>query len=527
MTEGGGHDWRPRHNAYLVALTVTLATFMEVLDTSIANVSLPHIAGNLSATVDESTWVLTSYLVANAIILPLSGWLSSVLGRKRFYMTCVALFAASSALCGFAPTLGWLVIFRIIQGLGGGGLQPSEQAILHDIFPPERLGMGMAVYGVAVVTAPIIGPTLGGWITDNYSWRWIFFINVPVGLVSLYLSQRMVEDPPYLKRRDLSRGLNLDGVGLALLVLGIGALQFVLDKGQREDWFASHLIAVLSATAVIALVSFIVYELRHRDPIVDLHLFKDRNFAVSIVLMFMLGAVLFGSTVLLPFFLQTLMGYPATTSGLVLSPGGLATMACMPVVGMMLGRFQARWLILWGLGVGAFSLGLMSHFNLDISYRVAMLTRVVQASGLAFLFVPINTVAYAFVPKDKNNAASGLINLARNLGGSTGIAVATTLLTRQAQVHQTVLVGHLTPYDPAFRRALAGAVHAVVARGLSPAQARTAAEGLLYGNLLRHSTMLAFLDDFRFLMAVFILTMPLVLLLKSQLPGKKPAVVMD
>ena len=513
-----------RRSPYLVALTVTLATFMEVLDTSIANVSLPHIAGSLSATVDESTWVLTSYLVANAVILPLSGWLSSVLGRKRFYMGCVALFAASSCLCGLAPSLFWLVVFRVIQGVGGGGLQPSEQAILHDIFPPEKLGMGMAVYGVAVVTAPIIGPTLGGWITDNFTWRWIFFINVPVGLLSLYLTSRMVEDPPDMHRRDLSQGWKLDGLGLGTLVLGIGSLQLMLDKGQREDWFASHFIQLLCLLAVVGLVVFVWRELTHDDPIVDLKLLGDRNFGVSIVLMFMLGAVLFGSTVLLPYFLQTLMGYTATKSGLVLSPGGFATMLCMPLVGAMLSRgVQARWLILWGLGVCALSLHLMSHFDLAISYRVAMLVRVVQASGLAFLFVPINTAAYAFVPKRKGNAASGLINLARNLGGSVGIAVATTLLARWAQFHQTVLVSHMTPYDAAYRAALARAAALAARAGLGEAGGK-AARALLYGGVLRQANMLAFVDDFRLLSLLCLLTMPVVLFLRPPPPGpRRPA----
>ena len=515
-------EWKPKFNPYLVALVVTLATFMEILDTSIANVSLPHIAGNLSATVDESTWVLTSYLVANAIILPLSGFLSSVMGRKRFYMTCVVLFTASSCLCGFAPSLAWLVVFRIIQGLAGGGLQPSEQAILRDVFPREKLGMGMAVYGMAVVTAPVIGPTLGGWITDNYSWRWIFFINIPVGIISVLLSSRFVEDPPYLKRRDVSKGWNLDGLGLSLLVVGIGALQLMLDKGQREDWFDSNLIVALAATAAVCLTTLIWWEWRHKDPIVDLHLLKDSNFALSLALMFMLGAALFGSTVLLPYFLQTLMNYPAVTSGMVLSPGGIATIFCMPLVGRLLSKVEARWLILVGLSVLASSLIVMSRFNLYIDYPHAMWTRILQASGLAFLFVPINTAAYAFVSKEKNNAASGLINLARNLGGSTGIAVATTVLLRRAQLHQSVLIAHLTPYDAGFRAALAGASKAAASAGLAGAQAAQASQGMVYGVMMRQATMLAFLDAFRLLAVGVICVMPLVLFLRSQFDAHKP-----
>jgi DHA2 family multidrug resistance protein len=517
-------EWKPKHNPWLIALTVTLATFMEVLDTSIANVSLPHIAGNLSAGVDEATWILTSYLVANAIVLPLSAWFSSLIGRKNYYMLSVCLFTVSSILSGLAPSLTWLVIFRIMQGLGGGGLQPSEQAILADTFPREKLGMAMAVYGFAVVTAPILGPTLGGWITDNFSWRWIFFINVPVGLLSLYLTSRVVEDPPTAHRRPL-KDLRIDYIGLGLIAIGIACLQYMLDKGEREDWFSSHLIVTMAVLAAVCLSVAVYWEWHHKDPIIDVKLWRGRNFAISNFLMFMLGFILFGSTVLLPLYLQTLMNYPATTAGLAISPGGLVTMLCMPMVGYLLGRVQARWLIVWGLSVVFTSLVYMAHFNLYIDYWTAALSRIIQAGGLAFLFIPINTAAYAFVPHEKNNHASALINLARNLGGSVGIAISTTLLSRYAQVNQSVLSADMTGNAPAFQQALRGVAHGLVIRGVSVWQAKSVAMGILYGQLLRQSMMLAYVSVFRFMAGACLLTLPLVFLLKANRARKGSAPV--
>src|SRR5882762_476719 len=339
---------RPAINPWVIAVAVTLATFMEVLDTSIANVALPHIAGSLSAGQDESTWVLTSYLVSNAIVLPLSGWLSSIMGRKRFYMGCVALFTISSALCGFAPNLPMLIVFRVLQGAGGGGLQPSEQAILADTFPPAKRGMAFAVYGAAVIMAPAIGPTLGGWITDNFSWRWIFFVNIPVGILSLMLTSRLIHDPPDFRRRKLSE-TKIDYIGLGLVALGLGCLQIVLDKGQRDDWFESHFILALTVISAVSLIFVVFWEWRHKDPIIDLHLFKERTFAVSNLLMFMLGFALLGSTLLLPLFMQTLLGYTAERSGMALSPGGFAILLMLPLVGFLLSRYDARWLMATGL----------------------------------------------------------------------------------------------------------------------------------------------------------------------------------
>ncbi len=448
--------WQPpKYNPYLIALVVTLATFMEVLDTTIANVALPHIAGNLSAGTDESTWVLTSYLVSNAIVLPLNGWFSRVFGRKRFYMLCVATFTVSSFLCGLAPSLGWLVFFRVLQGLGGGGMQPSEQAILVDTFPPHKRAMGMAVYGIAVVVAPIIGPTLGGWITDNYSWRWVFFINIPVGILSLILTSQIISDPPYMKAqqaRHKGERIGIDWTGLGLLAVGLGALQIMLDKGQRDDWFESNFIVMLFVIMAVCLTASVIWSLRHRNPVVDFAMLRERNFALSNVTMFVLGFVLYGSTMLLPLFLQTLMGYTAMQSGMTMSPGGLVVMLCMPIVGMLLGKFQARWLVIYGLAVSALSLFYMARFNLEIDFWTAMMSRVILGAGLAFLFVPINTAAFYFVPPDKTSNATGLINLSRNIGGSCGIAFATTLLARRMQYHQNVLVEHVTPYSDTYRQ---------------------------------------------------------------------------
>jgi DHA2 family multidrug resistance protein len=510
--------WRPAVNPWIIAITVTLATFMEVLDTSIANVALPHIAGSLSAGQDESTWVLTSYLVSNAIVLPLSGWLSSIVGRKNFYMGCVALFTVSSFLCGLAPNLATLIVCRVLQGAGGGGLQPSEQAILADTFPPAKRGMAFAVYGIAVVSAPAIGPTLGGWITDNFTWRWIFFINIPVGILSLLLTSRLIQDPPYLRRRKLSE-TKIDYIGLGFVALGLGALQIVLDKGQRDDWFESHFIVILTLIAAVSLIFVIFWEWRHKDPIIDLHLFKDRTFAVSNSLMFMLGFALLGSTLLLPLFMQTLLGYTAEESGLALMPGGFTIMLFLPLVGFLLSRYSPRWLLVFGLVVLSGSLFHMAGFDLDIDFRTAAMARVFQAVGMAFLFVPINTAAYAFLPRDKNNAASGLMNLARNVGGSVGISLVTTNLDRSTQRHLNDLSHNLNAANPAFQKMLQSTTQAMQAHGANAVFATQQAYALIQSTIQRQATMLAYLDDFRLLGISILAMVPLVFLMKKSKPG--------
>jgi DHA2 family multidrug resistance protein len=512
-------------NPWIIAVTVTLATFMEVLDTSVANVALPHIAGSLSAGADESTWVLTSYLVSNAIVLPLSGWFSALIGRKRFYMICVALFTASSFLCGLAPNLGMLVFSRILQGAGGGGLQPSEQAILRDAFPPNKLGMGLAVYGVAVVVAPTIGPTLGGWITDNYSWRWIFYINIPVGIVSLLLTSVLISDPPYMARKSFRSGLKIDYIGIGLVSLGLGSLQIVLDKGQREDWFGSNFIIVFAALMAIGLVAAVFWELHQRDPVVDLRLLGERNFMLSTLSMFFLGFVLYASTVLLPQLMQTLLGYPAATSGLALSPGGLVLMAMMPVVGLLVSRMEARWLVIGGSLVNAAALFWMARWSLEVDFRTAVLARMLQSLGLAFLFIPINVAAFSFVPKEKTNNGTGLINLARNIGASVGIATVTTLLDRRAQFHQQVLGSHVNMLDPSYRAMVDNTAQRLLAQGSSAAQASAQAHGMLYNLVQRQSAMLAFLDNFWLLGVIFLTVIPLMFLLKKAEPHSGPVAV--
>ncbi len=511
-----GVGWDPGYNPWLIALTVTLATFMEVLDTSVANVALPHIAGGLAAGQDESTWVLTSYLVSNAIVLPLSGWLSSVFGRKRFYMTCVALFTTGSFLCGIAPSLPLLIAFRVMQGAGGGGLQPSEQAILADTFPPAKRGMAFAVYAMAVVVAPALGPAIGGWITDNYSWRWIFFINIPIGILSLLLTSLVVADPPWLKGK--RSGIRVDYVGFSLLALGLGALQVLLDKGEREDWFETHYIVVLAIIAVVCLAAVFFWELRHKDPIIEVHLLTERTFLMSCVMLFLVGFVLYGTTVLLPQLAQTLLGYSAELAGLMLMPGGFALILLLPLVGFLLSRYDARLMIALGLFMLAISMFWMARrFDLDVDFRTLALARVFQAAGLAFLFIPINTAAYAFLPREKNNAASGLINLARNIGGSVGISFVTTLLARRAQFHQSVLSTHATLLSPGFRAAVQGATRAFLPAGFVAAQHQ--AVGQLYDLILRQSTMLAYIDNFWVLAVISLLVIPFTYLMKRPPKG--------
>ncbi len=502
-------------NPWVIAVTVTLATFMEVLDTSIANVALPHIAGNLSAGSDESTWVLTSYLVSNAIVLPLSGWFSGLIGRKRFYMTCVALFTVSSFLCGLAPSLGVLVLFRILQGAGGGGLQPSEQAILNDTFSLEKRGMAFAVYGIAVVVAPTIGPWLGGWITDNFSWRWIFYINVPVGIVSLSLTSFLIKDPPYMKRASIKRGLRIDYIGIGLISLGLGSMQIILDKGQREDWLSSDFIRFFFVLMLIGIIAGIIWELREKDPVVDLHMLKDRNFAISTLAMFFLGFVLYSTTVLIPQLLQQLLGYSAEQAGLALSPGGLVIMCMMPVVGVLVSKLDTRLLISFGCMISAIALFWMAGWNLELDYGHAVRARMLQSFGLAFLFIPINVAAFAYVPKEKSNMGTGIINLARNVGASVGIATVTAMLARRTQFHQARLADHVNNMNAAVRTMTNGTTLRLISQGSNATAAAAQSHGMIYNLVQRQAAMLAFLDDFKFLGVTFLLVIPFLVLMKK------------
>jgi DHA2 family multidrug resistance protein len=516
------HHARRGVNPWIIALVVMLATFMEVLDTSVANVALPHIAGNLSCTVDEANWVLTSYLVANAVVLPMGGYLSALFGRKRFYMTCVALFTISSALCGLAPSLPWLITFRIMQGLGGGALQPTSQSILVETFPHEKRGAAMALYGMGVVFAPIVGPVLGGWITDNYSWHWIFLINIPVGILSLLFTSRLVFDPPTLKRVSIKEGFRIDYLGMGILTLGLAGLEITLDEGQRRDWFGSGLIIASAVIAAVCLVGVIFWFLRKEHPILDLRLLKDRNYAVATLMLFVLGFVLYGSLALLPIFLQTLLGYTASLSGRILSPGGVVILAMMPVVALLLRKFDTRLLI--GSGFLFTGLGMlwMAGFNLYVPFDTAMMARMAQSFGLAFLFVPMNVTAFQNVPAAKTTYASGMLNLVRNIGGSTGIALVSTILARRSQMHQYNLVANLHPGSLPYQNFLAASARALVAHGASPADAARQAQGLAYGTLLRQANMMAFADTFWIMAILCFLLLPLVFLMRATHAGRGP-----
>lgn len=512
--------WTGGRSPWLIALVVTMATFMEVLDTSIANVSLPHIAGDLSVSQDESTWVLTSYLVANAIVLPISGWLSSKVGRKRFYMTCVALFTMSSLLCGLAPSLGWLIFFRILQGVGGGGLGPSEQSILADTFPAQKRGQAFAMYGMAVVLAPAIGPTLGGFITDHFSWRWVFFINVPVGILSLFLTQRMVTDPPHI-RDAAKRAGTIDFMGLALIAVGLGALELVLDKGQEEDWFHSHFIIGCSLVAAVTLTSFVIWEWRHPHPIVEVKLFRARSFATSNLMMMVLGISLFGTTVLLPQFTQIMMGYSAQDAGMALSPGGLTVMLLMPLVGTLISRVDARNLLAFGFSVVSLSMFYMAtHLYTGLDFASVVKLRVFQSVGLAFMFVPINTLSYVGVPPEKNNAISGIVNLSRNMGGDIGIAFVTTLLARRSQIHQATLAGYADPYHAAYNARVRAVAVGLEHGGISPAECAHKAAVTVYRMLRLQAMALAYIDVLWLFGIGTACMLPLLFLLKRNQPGK-------
>jgi DHA2 family multidrug resistance protein len=499
---------------WIIALTVMLATFMEVLDTSVANVALPHIAGGLGVDVQESTWALTAYLVSNAIVLPLTGWLGPLFGRKNVYLTCVGLFTLSSFLCGIAPSLDLLILFRVFQGIGGGALQPISQAILLESFPPARRGQAMAVFGMGVVVAPIVGPVLGGWLADNISWRWIFFINLPVGALSLFLTSLLIFDPPYLLRRRWGT-VKIDYFGLGLIAVGLGSLQIFLDKGQIEDWFASRLIIVTGALALVCLGVLLVWELFHEAPIMNLRLLRDRNFAVGVLTMFVIGFALYGSVLLLPVFLQQLLGYTATLAGMALSPGGFFTLLMMPIAGALVGRVQARYLLIAGMLIVAYSLFYMAGYNLQISFWNAAMGRIIQAAGLAFLFVPINAVAFYFIPKELTGQGTAIINLVRNVGGSTGIAFVTTVLARKMQAHQDLLVHNLTPLNPIYERAVSGLQTVLAWRGVNPTEAHAGALRLLYNALLSQAAIQAYTDVFRLLGVVCLALIPSMFLLKK------------
>jgi DHA2 family multidrug resistance protein len=519
-------DWKPKFNPWLVACTVTLATFMEVLDSSIANVALPHIAGSLGATYEEATWLLTSYLVSSAIVLPVSGWLSTLMGRKRFYMMCVALFTASSFLCGIAPTLPFLLLARILQGAGGGGLQPSEQAILADSFPPEKRGQAFAMYGMAVVLAPAIGPTLGGWITDNFNWHWIFFINIPIGLLSLFLTNRMVEDPPWLKEERKST-VKIDYIGLSLIVIGVACFQMVLDKGQEDDWFASKVILTMFCIGVPTLFAFFLWEWFHEHPIVDVRLLKNRNFGTAVFFSFVLGIVLFGSTVLIPEFLQSSLGYTAERAGMALSPGGLVLMFMMPLAGVLISTsIDPRLLVSLGFLGTSITLHLMTIIYLQIDFHTVVLLRMMQVMFIPLIFVPISTLNYIGVPREKNNQVSGLSSFARNIGGSIGTSLLGVFLSRQNQTHQTALAGHTSSANPAYTNMFNGLKSLYVGQGFDAATAAKKALATIYGTMQAQAGAMSFENAFWVLSLLTVCLVPLPFVMRRpKARSKEPVAV--
>ncbi len=513
---------RPAVNPWVVALTVTLATFMELLDTSIANVSLPYIAGGLGRSFDEVTWILTTYLVANAVVLPMSAWLSRVLGRKNYYLMCVALFTATSFLCGIATSLGILLFARVLQGIGGGGLAPVEQAILVDTFPAEKRASAFALYTMAIVTAPAIGPVLGGWITDNFNWRWVFFINIPIGLLSMYLTTRFVHDPPaFAEERKTVRGpdgkLRVDGIGIALIGLGSAALEMMLDRGEIDDWFGSPFITWMFAIAVLALGTAIFWELRQSDPVIQLRLLKSRNFAIANLFYFVFGVGLFASTTMIPQILQSLYGYRAIDAGLVLGPGALVITVLAPVGAQLVQRkvIQPRILLLGAVLVVGLSFLHYSHFDLDTDYNHYAWARALQGLGYGFFFVPLSVIAYSQLKPSENNKASSLTNFFRNWGGSFGIAFVNTVSERRLSFHQERVGSNLPASSGALQQQVQQAAGFLQERGFSHADAMRAAAAHFYNQLQAQAHLLGFMDCFHLIGVLTLVAAPLVLLTKS------------
>jgi len=510
---------QPQINPWLIAIAVMSSTFMEVLDTTVVNVSLPHIAGSLSASTDEATWTLTSYLVANAIILPMTGWLAGRFGRKRLLMMAVTGFTVASFFCGLAPSLPFLIIFRIIQGACGGGLQPLSQAILLESFPPEKRGQAMAFWALGIVVAPMLGPVAGGWLTDNYSWRWVFYINVPIGVIAILLTQAFVFDPPYLRREKTG----IDYWGISLLCVGMGSLQILLDKGQEEDWFGSHFIIVLLVLSIIGLGGLIIRELKAKHPVIDLTVFKYRSYAVGTFLMTIVGFVLYGSTVLLPLLMQELLGYTATHAGVTNLPRGLASFMFMPVVGILTGKVDARKLLAVGLTATAIAMFLVSTFSLDVGFWNFWWPLMIQGAGLGLIFVPLTTVTNDPIPRERMGNATSLFNLMRNIGASMGISAVTTMQFRQMQAHINILGGHVNSSSPAAQQTFRGLEQVFMSRGADAVTAAHQAEGAVWGMVLRQASMLSYNDVFRFLGAMFLVLLPLLFLMKKPKGGKGPS----
>ncbi|MDD2309419.1 MAG: DHA2 family efflux MFS transporter permease subunit [Desulfuromonadaceae bacterium] len=499
-------------NKWLITVTVMLPAIMEIIDTSVANVALPHMQGALNAGTDEVTWVLTSYLVANAVVLPMTGWLSRVFGRKRFLMTCIVIFTLASLLCGAAPNLASLIFFRILQGAAGGALIPISQAILMETFPPNQRGMAMAIFGVGAMFGPIVGPALGGWITDNMSWRWIFYINLPIGIISIIMSAFFIFDPDYLRQK--VKAMKIDYWGLFLLVASMGSLQVVLDKGQQEDWFNSSFIISFSIITVLSLIALVWVELTHEHPIINLRLFKNVSFSAGNLIMFVVGFALYSSIMLIPLFLQTLMGYSATDAGMVMAPGGVATLLTMPLVGAALAKRDGRKIVFFGLLLGATSMFIMQGLNLQGAFWNYTWPRIVLGFGLAMIFVPLTTVTLASISREEMGNATGMFNLLRNIGGSVGIAMAATMLTRYQQFYQTTLVANVNPYNPVWQTRVESLKQALISKGIAASQADTTALGIMYGAVRRQAGGLAFNRIFFTIGLAFLIIIPLLFLLK-------------
>jgi len=512
-----------KRNPWSIVGVISIATFMVVLDSAIANVALAHIAGSLSVSYDIATWVVTSFLVANAVIIPLSGWLADVIGRKRYYMFSVALFTSASLLCGLASNLTFLVLARVLQGIGGGGLAPVEQSMLVDTFPPEKRGLAFAAYGIVVVAGPVLGPTLGGWLTDNYSWHWVFLINVPIGVASLILVTIFVEEPPAILKhtKDLrAAGIRLDYVGFALVALWLGCLEVTLDRGQREDWFSSPMIVFFAVVAVLSFVALIPWEILRPDPIINVNLFRGRNFVVSSLLMFVLGVILLGSTQFIPQLLQEVLGYTATSAGLALTLGGVATILMMPVSGVLSSRVDLRLLIGFGLVMQVIAFWQMGQLSTQMSFDDAAIARMIQSFGLPFLFVPITNMAYVGLKPEDNNEVSALMNVARNLGGTVGISTVQTMLAREGQVHQSYLVEGLNKLNPNYAVALRHITGVFHGQGTN---AGGAALGTIYQRMLQQASMLSYIDVFHALMFVSLCSLPLLLLMQRAKPDEGAA----
>jgi DHA2 family multidrug resistance protein len=505
-------------NKWLVSITVMLPTLIEIIDTSVVNVSLDHIRGSLSAGIDESTWTITSYLVSNAIIIPLSGWLSRFFGRKRYLIFSITLFSISSFLCGSAWSLKALVFFRILQGIGGGALQPISQSILLETFPTRQHGMAMAIFGMGIMFGPIIGPLIGGWITDNWSWHWIFFINVPIGVISILMTLFFIIDPPYMTKLRMK----IDYWGILLLAVGLGCLQIILDKGHREDWFSSSFIVWLSVISVASLILFIIVELFAKYPVVNLRTFKNISFSTGNIVMFFAFFNLFGSIVLLPIYLQTLMGYTAFLAGLVLGPGGVATMIALPVAGRLVTKVNPKGILACGIIICAYATYLMSNFNLFADFNTIIWPRLILGIGMGFLFIPLTTLTFSTIKKENMANATSIFNLLRNLGGSFGVAFVTTILSRRAQFHQVHLAEHLTPFDTNYQIASNTGTQILQYKGIENSITQPGTLSLVYEKLLRQASMMSFNDAFHLVSIIMICILPLVLLMRRGKEGVPP-----